>query len=141
MVPSLDEGAGGRGIHGAHSHEVWGDGVGCERHRNKRSGVSQKRERGEEVTRTKNGAKKKNQNFLCVLKSATLGLKLGALSDGLRGRPLDHRRGLIRSTWPSTHQQRTYVAYVRKIVLVIVTLFLVVQIVLLYYCQNLGTSS
>jgi hypothetical protein len=68
-------------------------------------------------------------------KSPMLGLKLRGFPDGPRGRPLDHRRGLIRSTWPSTstHQQKTYLPYVRKIVLEQLTPFSVVQIVLLYY--------
>ena len=88
----------------------------------------------------KNGEKKKKktnrqnkQKSFFFGKSPMLGLKLRAFPDGPRGRPLDHRRGLIRSTWPSTHQQKTYLPYVRKIVLEQLTPFSVVQIVLLYY--------
>ena len=77
-------------------------------------------------------AKKKQKSFF-FRKSPMLGLKLRAFPDSPRGRPLDHRRGLIRSTWPSRHYQKTYLPYVRKIVLEQLTPFSVVQIVLLYY--------
>ena len=85
----------------------------------------------------KNGGKKTNRQnkkkSFFFGKSPMLGLKLRAFPNGPRGRPLDHRRGLIRSTWPSRHHQKTYLPYVRKIVLEQLTPFSVVQIVLLYY--------
>ena len=101
------------------------------------SGLGQKRERGAEETRTKKWKKKKQtaktKKTFFFGKSPMLGLKLRAFPYGPRGRPLDHRRGLIRSTWPSRHQQKPYLPYVRKIVLKQMTPFSVVQIVLLYY--------
>ena len=111
--------------------------MGCEPHRNKRSGLGQKRETVEGETRTKKWknkppAKTKQKSFF-LGKIPMLGLKLRAFPDVPRGRPLDHRRGLIRSTWPTRHQQKTYLPYVSKIVLEQLTPFSVVQIVLLYY--------
>ena len=87
--------------------------------------------KNKKMEKKNNGQKKKKSFFFG--KSPILGLKLRAFPDGPRGRPLDHRRGLIRSTWPSIHQQKTYLPYVRKIVLEQLTPFSVVQIVLLYY--------
>ena len=131
---------GGGGGYGPHSHEVWGDGVECERHRNKKCGGHQDRERRKRVTRTKKRKKKdptvgkKKPEKIRTMSSERIDLV--AFPEGLTAHPLDQRKFLIRSTWRNTVRQSSYIPSVLKIVLDVLGKIYVVQIVLLYYPRS-----
>jgi hypothetical protein len=63
-------------------------------------------------------------------------IDLVAFPEGLRARPLDQRKFLIRSTWRNTVRQSSYIPSVLKIVLDVLAKIYVVQIVLLYYPRS-----
>jgi hypothetical protein len=100
----------------------------------------QESESAEKVTRTK---KKKKKIQRSEKKKATKnhkmspsGIDLAGFPEGPRARPLDHRRSLIRSTYWNSVRQSSYLPSALKIVLDVLTIFSVLQIVLLYYPRS-----
>ncbi len=64
------------------------------------------------------------------------GIDLAGFPEGSRARPLDHRKSLIRSTCWNSVRQSSYLPSALKIVLELLTIFSVLQLVLLYYPRS-----
>ncbi len=98
-----------------------------------------KREKEEESEKHKEEKKRSNGRKKKTPKNHKMSsgrIDLVAFQEGLRARPLDHRKFLIRSICWNTVRQSSYIPSALKIVLDVLAIFYVVQILLLYYPRS-----